>query len=50
MDVTYQERRDGKVSTVNFHEDRRGLSEASNNLNVGITLGFTYVFIPKFHY
>lgn len=49
-DVTYTERRDGVVSEINYWEDRQNISSEARNLNVGLTIGFTYVFIPRFHY
>lgn len=49
-EYTYTERRNGVETELNYWEDHQKITSASNNLNVGLTLGFTYIFIPRFHY
>jgi hypothetical protein len=49
-EYTFTERRNGTDRTLNYWTDHQRITSPSKNLNVGLTLGFTYIFIPRFHY
>jgi Outer membrane protein beta-barrel domain len=49
-DVEFNVNANGVDQTYNYWDDYLQHTDPIRNLNVGLTLGFTYIFIPRFHY
>jgi len=48
-DFSYDQRLNGVSESVDYWEGQ-GYSDPARNWNVGLSIGFTYTFIPRFHY
>jgi hypothetical protein len=49
-DVAFRVNENGVDKTYNYWEDYLQHTDPIRNVNVGLALGFTYIFIPRFHY